>query len=174
MLYWVRGDKLLAVVHFIYFLRILQKLSNILHPSRQNWTTEVCFLLQKEDNSWKYMSQLLLSSYFILVCLNEKYWLLLILFLHVIDKGLPFFLTFPFKKNPVTYSAKTSLVQFPRGVGRRKTSFIINFYQYSAFLKANIKNNKSTAQKFQIIQYTTENFQSVLVTSCQDVYYFWG
>ena len=40
MLYWLRGEKLLAVVHF--FLRILQKLSNILHPSRQNWTTEVC------------------------------------------------------------------------------------------------------------------------------------
>ena len=82
MLYWVRGEKLLAVVHFIYFLRILQKLSNILHPSRQNWTTEVCFFLQKEDNSWKYLSQLLLTSYFILVCLNENYWRLLILFLH--------------------------------------------------------------------------------------------
>ena len=63
MLYLVRGEKLLAVVHFIYFLRILQKLSNILHPSRQNWTTEVCFFLQKEDNSWTYLSQLLLTSY---------------------------------------------------------------------------------------------------------------
>ena len=82
MLYWVRGEKLLAVVHFICFLRILQKLSNILHPSRQNWTTEVCFFLQKEDNSWKYLSQLLLTSYLILVCLNENYWRLLILFLH--------------------------------------------------------------------------------------------
>ena len=82
MLYWLRGEKLLAVVHFIYFLRILQKLSNILLPSRQNWTTEVCFFLQKEDNSWKYLSQLLLTSYFILVCLNENYWWLLILFLH--------------------------------------------------------------------------------------------
>ena len=29
------------------------------------------FLLQKEDNSWKYLHQLLLTSYFILVCLNE-------------------------------------------------------------------------------------------------------
>ena len=26
-----------------------------------------------EDNWWKYLSQLLLTSYFILVCLNEKY-----------------------------------------------------------------------------------------------------
>ena len=40
------------------------------------------FFLQKEDNSWKYLSQLLLTSYFILVCLNEKYWLLLLVFLH--------------------------------------------------------------------------------------------
>ena len=32
-------------------LIILQKLSNILHPSRQNWTTEVCFFLQNENNS---------------------------------------------------------------------------------------------------------------------------
>ena len=86
MLYWLRGEKLLAVVHFIYFLRILQKLSNILHPSRQNWTTEVCFFLQKEDNSWKYLSQLLLTSYFILVCLNENYWRLLILFLHALQQ----------------------------------------------------------------------------------------
>ena len=70
--YWVRCEKLLAVQHFIFFLQILQKLSNILHPSRQNWTTEVCFFLQKENNSWKYLSQLLLTSYFILVCLNEK------------------------------------------------------------------------------------------------------
>ena len=46
------------------------------------WTTEVCFFLQKEDNSWTYLSQLLLTSYFILVCLNEKNGLLLILFLH--------------------------------------------------------------------------------------------
>ena len=59
-------------------LIILQKLSNILHPSRQNWTTEVCFFLQKENNSWKYLSQFLLTSYFILVCLNEKNGLLLI------------------------------------------------------------------------------------------------
>ena len=63
MLYWVRCEKLLDVQYFIFFLRILQKLSNILHPSRQNWTTEVCFFLQKEDNSWKYLSQLLLTSY---------------------------------------------------------------------------------------------------------------
>ena len=82
MFYWVRGEKLLAVPHFIFFLRILQKLSNILHPSRQNWTTEVCFFLQKDDNSWKYLSQLLLTSCFILVCLNENFWRLLILFLH--------------------------------------------------------------------------------------------
>ena len=73
---------MLAVPHFICFLRIVQKLSNILHPSRQNWTTKVCFFLQKEDNSWKYLSQLLLISYFLLVCLNENYWRLLILFLH--------------------------------------------------------------------------------------------
>ena len=57
---------------FYFFLRILQKLSNILHPSRQNWTIEVCFFMQKENNSWKYLSQLLLTSYFILVFLNEK------------------------------------------------------------------------------------------------------
>ena len=44
-----------------------------------NWTV---FFLQKEVNSWKYQSQLLLTSYFILVCLNENYWRLLILFLH--------------------------------------------------------------------------------------------
>ena len=30
----------------------------------------------------KNLSQLLLTSYFILVCLNEKYWLLLLVFLH--------------------------------------------------------------------------------------------
>ena len=59
MLYLLRGEKLLAVVYFIFFLRIMQKLSNILHPSRQNWTTEVCIFLQKEDNSLKYLSQLL-------------------------------------------------------------------------------------------------------------------
>ena len=47
MLYWVRCEKLLAVQHFIFFLRILQKLSNILHPSRQNWTTEICFFSAK-------------------------------------------------------------------------------------------------------------------------------
>ena len=35
MLKLVRGEKLLAVVHFIFFLRILQKLYKILHPSRQ-------------------------------------------------------------------------------------------------------------------------------------------
>ena len=50
---------MLAVIYFIFFLRIMQKLSNILHPSRQNWTTEVCIFLQKEDNSLKYLSQLL-------------------------------------------------------------------------------------------------------------------
>ena len=37
----------------------MQKLSNILHPSRQNWTTEDWFFLQKEVNSIKYLSQLL-------------------------------------------------------------------------------------------------------------------
>ena len=50
-----------------------------LKTNLNNW---ILFFLQKEDNSWKYMSQLLLTSYFILVCLNEKFWLLLILFLH--------------------------------------------------------------------------------------------
>ena len=30
------------------------------------------FLLQMEDNWWKYLSQLLLTSYFSLVFLNEK------------------------------------------------------------------------------------------------------
>ena len=50
---------MLAAVYFIFFLRIMQKLSNILHPSRQNRTTEVCIFLQKEDNSLKYLSQLL-------------------------------------------------------------------------------------------------------------------
>ena len=59
MLYLLRVEKFLAVVHFIYFLRIMQKLSNILHPSRQNWTTEDWFFLQKEVNSIKYLSQLL-------------------------------------------------------------------------------------------------------------------
>ena len=59
LLYLLRGEKFLAVVHFIYFLRIMQKLSNILHPSRQNWTTEDWFFLQKEVNSIKYLSQLL-------------------------------------------------------------------------------------------------------------------
>ena len=82
MLNWVRGKKLLAVLHFIYFLRILQKLSKILLPSRQNWTTKVWFFLQKKDNWRKYLSQQVLS-YFILVCLNENNCLLLILFLHV-------------------------------------------------------------------------------------------
>ena len=82
MLNWVRGEKLLAVVHFIYFLRILQQISNILLPSRQNWTTEVWLFLQKPDNWWKYLSQLVLTSYFILVCLNENNCLLLTLFLN--------------------------------------------------------------------------------------------
>ena len=35
--------ELLAVPHYIYFLRILQKLFNLLHPSRQNWISKVCF-----------------------------------------------------------------------------------------------------------------------------------
>ena len=73
---------MLAVVHFIYFSRILQKLSKILLPSRQNWTKEVWFFLQNEDNWWKYLSQLVLSSYFAMVCLNENNCLLLISFLH--------------------------------------------------------------------------------------------
>ena len=68
---------MLAGPHIIDFLRILQKLSNILHPSRQNWTTDLCYFLQKEDNSCKYLSQLLLTSYFFfltyLVCLNGKF-----------------------------------------------------------------------------------------------------
>ena len=72
MLNWERGEKLLAVIHFIHFLRILQKLSNILQPSRWNWTTKVWFFLQMEDNWWKFLSQLLLTSYFFLVCLNWK------------------------------------------------------------------------------------------------------
>ena len=54
----------------------------ILNQSRQNLTTEILFFLKKEDYSWKYLSHLLLTSYFILVCLNENYWQLLILFLH--------------------------------------------------------------------------------------------
>ena len=65
MLYWVRGEKLLAVVHPIYFLRILQKLSNIWHPSRQNSTTEVCFFCKKKiihENIWaNYFSPLTFS-----------------------------------------------------------------------------------------------------------------
>ena len=40
------------------------------------------FFLQKEDYSWKFLSQLLLTCYFILVCLNENYFLFLILFIH--------------------------------------------------------------------------------------------
>ena len=63
---------MLAVVLFIYFLRILQKLSNTLHPSRQNWTTEVCFFCKMKINSWNYLSQLLLTSYFILVLSQWK------------------------------------------------------------------------------------------------------
>ena len=65
MLNWVKGDKLLAVVHFIYFWRILQKLSKILHPSRQNWTTEVCFFCKRklihENIRATYFSPLTLS-----------------------------------------------------------------------------------------------------------------
>ena len=48
-----------------FFLRILQKLSNILHPSRQNWTTEVCFFCKRKiihENIWaKYFSPIIFS-----------------------------------------------------------------------------------------------------------------
>ena len=71
---WIRGERLLTVVHSIDFLRILQKVSNIEQPRSH-------FLLQKEDNWWKYLSQLLLTSYFWSVSM-ENYCLFLIVFLH--------------------------------------------------------------------------------------------
>ena len=64
MLYKVRDETMLAVVHFIYFLRILQKSSNILLSSRQNWTTKVFYFLQKKDYSRKFFEPA--TSHFLL------------------------------------------------------------------------------------------------------------
>ena len=90
MVNWVRGEKLLAVVHFIYFLRILQKLS-FQHPSRQNWTTKVWFfsakgrkLMKQSEQTTSHpllfpdLSELKItvcsSNYFSMVCSKHSKW----------------------------------------------------------------------------------------------------
>ena len=60
-----------------------QKLSNILHPSRQNWTTKVWFFFCK----WKIIDENIWANYFSPLTFSwsvsmENYCLLLILFLH--------------------------------------------------------------------------------------------
>ena len=55
LLLWIISDYPLDNRFFMISFRILQKLSNILHPSRQNWTTEVCFFCKRKlihDNIW--------------------------------------------------------------------------------------------------------------------------
>ena len=64
---------MLAGPHIIDFLRILQKLSNILHPSRQNWKTEVCFFCKRKiihENIW--------ANYFSFLTLSWSQWKLLV------------------------------------------------------------------------------------------------
>ena len=63
MLYWLRGEKLLVVVH--YFLRILQKLSNILFLADKIEQLKSVFFCKRKiihENIWaNYFSPLTLS-----------------------------------------------------------------------------------------------------------------
>ena len=73
------------LIYFLEFYFLVQKKPDFSCSILSARMQYVGKFLQKKDNSWKYLSQLLLTSYFILVCLNEKYWRLLILFLYDLD-----------------------------------------------------------------------------------------